>query len=257
MQFFSLPILEIIMWKKIGITLAIIIVLFISDFIIWGLTPQTAQSIALGGMQSNQDVSVSQVGKWTVFTPTAQQPETGMIFYPGGHVDARSYAHLLNEISAAGYQVVLAPMPLNLAFLGLNQASEIILEFDQIDQWVLTGHSLGGAMSVQYAKNNPNTLDGLILWGSYPAKNSDLSDQDLAAASIYGTLDGLSSLEEIEATKPLLPSGTQFIAIKGGNHAQFGSYGFQKGDLEAAISPEEQQKLIVEATVQFLESIRN
>ena len=43
------------------------------------------------------------------------------------------------------------------------------------------------------------------------------------------------------------------VEIEGGNHAQFGNYGPQKGDLPATISAEEQQARTVAAIEEFLE----
>ena len=42
------------------------------------------------------------------------------------------------------------------------------------------------------------------------------------------------------------------VVIDGGNHSQFGNYGFQKGDGEARISREEQEDRTVEAILNFL-----
>ena len=42
------------------------------------------------------------------------------------------------------------------------------------------------------------------------------------------------------------------VEIEGGNHAQFGNYGPQKGDLTAAISAEEQQAQTVATIEAFL-----
>ena len=42
------------------------------------------------------------------------------------------------------------------------------------------------------------------------------------------------------------------VEIQGGNHAQFGNYGPQKGDLPATISAEKQQEQTVEAIGVFL-----
>lgn len=44
------------------------------------------------------------------------------------------------------------------------------------------------------------------------------------------------------------------VAVEGGNHAQFGNYGKQRGDAEATISREEQQDITVEAINKFLMS---
>jgi hypothetical protein len=52
--------------------------------------------------------------------------------------------------------------------------------------------------------------------------------------------------------KKIMPPATQFVVMDGGNHAQFGDYGLQPGDKTATISRAEQQKQIVEASVNFL-----
>lgn len=46
---------------------------------------------------------------------------------------------------------------------------------------------------------------------------------------------------------------TNTVPIEGGNHAQFGDYGPQKGDLPAAISAQEQQAQTVTAVAEFIE----
>jgi hypothetical protein len=105
------------------------------------------------------------------------------------------------------------------------------------------------------AARSPDAVQGLALWASYPASGDDLSDRALAVASIYGTRDGLASLAEIEASRLLLPPDTQWTALEGGNHAQFGWYGPQSGDGEATLSREEQQAQIVAATLALLERV--
>ena len=73
--------------------------------------------------------------------------------------------------------------------------------------------------------------------------------------SIYGTRDGLTTGDKIEASRPLLPPDTAWVAIEGGNHAQFGWYGPQSGDNPATISREDQQAQIVAATLALLLSL--
>ena len=48
-----------------------------------------------------------------------------------------------------------------------------------------------------------------------------------------------------------LPEGTSLKVIDGGNHAQFGHYGPQKGDGIATISREEQQRLTAAAILEL------
>ena len=73
--------------------------------------------------------------------------------------------------------------------------------------------------------------------------------------SVYATLDGLASLEEIEASRGLLPPDAEFVRIDGGNHGQFGWYGAQRGDNEATIARQEQQAQIVRASARLLQDV--
>ena len=99
---------------------------------------------------------------------------------------------------------------------------------------------MGGARASQLASEHPAQIDGLILMGAYiygdcPAEKT---------LTIYGSLN--QSVEDhIDYTENI-------VEIEGGNHAQFGNYGPQKGDLPAAISAEEQQKQTVAAIEAFL-----
>ncbi|MBI3151268.1 MAG: alpha/beta hydrolase, partial [Chloroflexi bacterium] len=175
-------------------------------------------------------------------------------FYPGGRVDHRAYAPLLRLIAERGYFVVLVPAPLNLPFFDVNVSAHVIAHYPEIQQWAVGGHSLGGVAASTYAANHPD-IKGLVLWASYPA-NDVLKSMDTKAISIYGTNDGLTTSEKINESRALLPADAEFVAIEGGNHAQFASYGLQAGDNKAAISPEEQWTQIANATVEFLEGLK-
>ena len=94
-------------------------------------------------------------------------------------------------------------------------------------------------MTTRLAYRNPGAVEGLALWASYPATSDDLSGRDLAVTSVYGTRDGLATEDRNDVSRPLLPSGTQGVAIEGGNHSQSGWYVPQSGDNEATISREE------------------
>jgi dienelactone hydrolase len=210
--------------------------------------------VAEAALRSSSDVQVES-GDWLLFQPAGEQPTTGLVFYPGGLVDAQAYAPFAQDIAAQGYLVAIPSMPLNLAVLGIGQAQEVIDAHPQIQHWAVGGHSLGGAMAAQFIKDYPRAAEGLVLWGAYPSGNTDISCRVLQAASIYGTHDGLSSPEEIEATKELLPPETVYVALEGGNHAQFGYYGPQRGDLDPELSQQEQRDQVVKATIDLLSGL--
>ena len=78
-------------------------------------------------------------------------------------------------------------------------------------------------------------LMGAYIYGDYP---------DEKTLTIYGSLN--QSVEDhIDYTENI-------VEIQGGNHAQFGNYGPQKGDLPAEISAQEQQSQTVAAIQDFL-----
>jgi len=110
-------------------------------------------------------------------------------------------------------------------------------------------------MAANFAVKNPEQVEGVVFLAAYPASSDSLADSSLKVVSIYGTNDGLATGSKIDESRPLLPAGTRFVAIEGGNHAQFGHYGAQSGDNPAAISQSVQQQRAVEATTALLRSL--
>jgi hypothetical protein len=234
--------------------LLILPILLGAGFVIWASTPLGPMPEALAALALDSTVTV-ETEPWLVFRPATTEPTTGFVLYPGGRVDYRSYAPTARALAATGYLVVIPPMPLSLAVLAPGRAAEVIDAFPEIETWAVGGHSLGGAMAAHYVYENPGTVDGLVLWASYPPSSDDLSGrQDLAVVSIYGTLDRQAE-EGIPASRTLLPVATEWVVIEGGNHAQFGWYSEQPGDNPATISREAQQAEIVAATAAFLKAL--
>ena len=189
---------------------------------------------------------------WLIFTPTEQPAREGFIFYPGGRVAPEAYAPLARALAEDGVLAVIPPMPLNLAILNPDAATAVIAAHPQVQTWAIGGHSLGGVMAARFAYVNPDAVDGLALLAAYPEDQLDLSQRELALATIYGDRDGLATAAEIEASFNRLPSHTQKILIAGANHAQFGWYGAQEGDLPATISRGDQQEQVVAAVLRVL-----
>ncbi|OGO28539.1 MAG: hypothetical protein A2Z16_17550 [Chloroflexi bacterium RBG_16_54_18] len=83
-----------------------------------------------------------------------------------------------------------------------------------------------------------------------------LSSKGGEKASASGDRVPSHTEQGVQETKLLLPPGTIFIIIGGGNHSQFGWYGNQPGDAEATISREEQQAQVLQATLQLLAGLQ-
>ncbi|MBM4429135.1 MAG: alpha/beta hydrolase [Chloroflexi bacterium] len=231
-----------------------LLVLAAAGFVAWATIIPAPMPEALAALQSDAQVSVSS-SPWLVFRPAGRAPDTGLILYPGGRVDPRAYAPTARAIAAEGYLVAVVPMPLNLAVLGIGRASGVINAFPEVQRWAIGGHSLGGAMAASFVRRHPDRVAGLVLWASYPSSSGDLSTSALRVISISGTRDGLSTPDKIQGSRALLPATTLWVAIEGGNHAQFGWYGLQAGDGEATVSRQEQQAQVVQATVELLRSM--
>ncbi|MBT7600388.1 MAG: alpha/beta hydrolase, partial [Anaerolineae bacterium] len=84
--------------KRISIGIIIILVLATIGFVWWGNTPLEAMPEALAALESDNDVLVINK-KWMVFSPINTSTKTGVIIYPGGHVDPRAYTPLAKEIA--------------------------------------------------------------------------------------------------------------------------------------------------------------
>jgi hypothetical protein len=209
---------------------------------------------ALAALQSDARVVVESE-PWLIFRPAGKEVSTGLILYPGGRVDARAYAPAARALAEQGYLTVLVPMPLDLAFFAPDRAADVMAAFPEVENWAVGGHSLGGAMAASFVRQNPETVDGLALWAAYPAGGNDLSKSGQDVVSIYGTRDVVATEDDIAASRSLLPLDTGWVAIEGGNHAQFGWYGPQAGDNAATISRHEQQAQIVTVTLELLQQI--
>jgi pimeloyl-ACP methyl ester carboxylesterase len=245
--------MRILKWLLVAIL--VLVVLAAGAFTAWAYSPLGPAPEALAALESDNKVAV-ELRPWITFRPTHEQPTTGLILYPGGRVDPRSYAPAARAIAEQGYLVVIPPMPFNLAVIGANRADEVIAAHPEIQNWSIGGHSLGGAMAAAYAHGKPEAVEGLVLWAAYPADNNSLSDRDLKVTSIFGSNDGLATPDKIAASRALLPPSTVWARIVGGNHAQFGAYGPQSGDGQATIDPADQQEQVVAATIALLEAIR-
>ena len=242
-------------WWIILLVLVLVPALGLGGFVLWAQMTAPPMPEALAALESDSTVQVT-AARWLVFTPVQGEPQVGLILYPGGRVDVRSYAPAARAIAQEGYLVVLVPMPLNLAVLSPDAATAVIASFPEIDKWVIGGHSLGGAMAARYAYAHPSSVHGLVLWAAYPDNRNDLSAADLRVTSISATRDGLATVEKIDVSRSLLPPTTEWVVIEGGNHAQFGWYGPQSGDQTATISREVQQQEIVAATLRLLEGLK-
>ncbi len=242
------------MWKKIALSLLAAAVILIAAYLIWAANPPAIGEHAEALMQSSDDVEVIE-NDGVIFSP--KNPNgTAFLFYPGARVRPEAYAVEMHPIAAAGFTVIVPKMPFNMAAFHPGKATKIIADHPEIDNWVIGGHSLGGAMAGVYLGKH-RELDGIIFWASYPPNNTNLSDYEGVVSSISGELDGLATPQKVDASRQNLPKSAEYLQIQGGNHAQFGDYGAQSGDNPATITPEDQWNQIIKASLKALEAAQS
>lgn len=240
--------------RRVFLGLLIVLVVGTLGFVVWAEDAYQPNAVAWQALQSDGMVKVTQYSGFITFQPVNQRTTIGFIFYPGGRVDYRAYAPVLREIAARGYFVAVVRVKLNLAFFDVNAADKVVSQFPEINKWAIGGHSLGGVAAALYTNTHQDKISAIAFWASYPADDK-LKNSNILMLSLHGSNDGVATDAKIEAAKTLMPTHTQFITIDGGNHGQFGSYGFQAGDNPATISPEEQWTQTADATASLLASL--
>ncbi|WP_294702365.1 alpha/beta fold hydrolase [uncultured Flavonifractor sp.] len=224
-------------WLVAGGILLLILAILMGAFLWYVSDYYRAENVALEVMAQGSGITVQD--NLTILSPT-YPTDTAIIFYPGAKVEAEAYLPLLDQIRQTGVTCILVHMPFNMAIFDADAAEEVISRFPEIQHWYVAGHSMGGAMASKFASDHPDQVDGLILMGAYIY--GDYPDEK--TLTIYGSLN--QSVEDhIDYTENI-------VEIEGGNHAQFGNYGPQKGDPPAEISAEEQQAQTVTAIEAFL-----
>lgn len=225
--------------NRILIGLLLLIILLVGAFYIYASDYYRADEVAIAVMQSDAITLVED--NFIVLSPNTPG-DTAIIFYPGAKVEYFSYLPMMEKIMlSSNVTCILVKMPFNMAIFDSDAADKIINRFPDIENWYLAGHSMGGAMASDFASKNQDKIMGLLLFGAYIFGNYPEEN----ALTVYGSFN-TSVEEKINYTENI-------VVIEGGNHAQFGNYGKQKGDPDATISSEEQQNIAVVAVHEFLE----
>ena len=240
-------------WVTLGLAAMVI-------FVGWSLVAYRASAEARLAIRSDSTVAVSYAdGIWT-FAPRrhASAGIPALVFLPGALVDPVAYAPLLRAVAIAGFPAFLVELPRRGAFGGtespvLDQRFARLLAASSTPRhWMIAGHSRGAVVASALAAERRAGFAGLVLIGSSHPRDIDLSGLSLPVTKIVGTRDGLASRAEVESNRAKLPTATHWVWVEGGNHSQFGWYGFQPGDRRATIEAAVQRAMMIEAFIAAL-----
>ena len=192
-------------------------------------------------------VSVSKIKEGYYFDGPGES--TAIIFFSGAKVQEIAYSPLMHRLAERGKDCFLVKVPFRIAFLGTGKADKIMSQYNY-PEWYLAGHSMGGVAASSLAKSRPEMVSGVILLASYPS--APLSD-NFRMLTVYGTEDGCLDRDAYENSRSNWPKDTKEEEIEGGNHAQFGAYGEQKGDGTAQISEKQQWDQTADAITSWID----
>lgn len=235
--------------KNIFKAVAVVVIIALVSSLAWLLNAYEPQDVARENLVPSSDVEVVE-GDITEFIPKDVVSNTGVIIYPGARIDVKAYAPLANRLAQNGYKVFAVDMPFNMAIFSSHKADKVIEENKDIENWVIVGHSLGGAMATNAISTN-NKIKGIVYLASYPSGDK-IKDSGAKVLSIWGSKDGVINFDNMIKAKEDLPKDTQYVEIEGGNHSAFGDYGLQKGDTKSIIPENKQLDITVESICNFI-----
>src|SRR5436189_5301552 len=203
---------------------------------LWLANSYRTRGVSDETLQSSPTISVVDWAKMLEFFPASSNSTSALIFICGSGVSAHAYAPLLRPIAEAGYAVFVVELPCWFAPLeshkqgALDRVRSVIATHPQISHWVISGHSLGGALACRVAKSDSKAFSAIVLIGTTHPKQDDLSSLPVPVTTVYGSNDGIEPASRMYSNRGLLPKDTQWVEIQGGNHSHFGHYGHQLFD---------------------------
>lgn len=223
-------------WVRVGLALLVLMPLAAYlAFRPWG--------VAADVLQTHGSVAVTTSDEAIVFAP-AEPRSSGLLLLPGCPVDPVAYAPLARRIAEEGHAAMIVKIPYRCASspnleAQLERRVHALAATSPATRWVLAGHSRGAAHTARIATTRPNDIAAYILIGTSHPRDHDLSRLAIDVTKVAATLDGVAGPAQFETAR--LPASTEWVRIEGGNHAQFGFYGYQLFDGRAMITRDAQQ----------------
>lgn len=141
--------------KHIRIGLAV----FWLSAVAWLLLNMQARGIDPAVLQSDDSVHVSVTATTLAFTPAIDTARVGLLFYPGALADPKAYAPMARAVAEAGYEVIVIELPFRTAPLKRHreqvvQRTRAFTLSEGGRRWMIGGHSKGGALAAQFARDD-------------------------------------------------------------------------------------------------------
>lgn len=229
--------------KIISLTLVSLILLLIVGLAIYSSTAYKALDEMYTQIDLISDDNIVMDEKLDHIKLEIENPIANIVFIPGGLVVPEAYLYLAYNLALEGYNVTISKPLFHLAILTPNYTNKFI---DKSLENIYIGHSLGGLIASGVSSSN-DSISKLILLASYPNKINSTHSLSITASN-----DGVINHELYDMNTPLYLQNYETFIIDGGNHAGFGWYGAQKGDLNPTITIKQQQDITIQQIIEFI-----
>jgi pimeloyl-ACP methyl ester carboxylesterase len=230
------------LWVRAGVLVliaspAVMYVMFRAQ----GLPPETFATTA--------SLRVTESDYYVRFAP-AQAGTAAWMLLPGCPADPHAYAPLARAVAEQGVLSVIVKVPYRCAPWPQHQAALRQRVLGIIDScvdcaWTLAGHSRGARHALELTRSLPaGRVASIVLMGSTHPREESYASLGIPVLKILASEDGVAPPDDALAHRDLLPASARWEVIDGGNHAQFGYYGYQLWDHPAKISREQQHQQV-------------
>jgi hypothetical protein len=244
-------------WRSLGKRLAVwlvaLLVVAAAGAVAYAETGPGAEADELRALEENPDVEVvERSGGFVLRDPDPDGDRAGLVFYPGGRVEAAAYLPALAPlVERTDVRVYVPRVPLRLAVLDPGRAGSVRTGEDVTATYV-GGHSLGGAMACRYAANNDDGVEGVVLLAAYCV--DDVSATDLAVLTVTGERDNVTDPQNLRESRDLVPPDARFVEMAGFNHSSFAAYHGQPGDDPETVSDSEARRRLGDVLVGWFDN---
>lgn len=145
---------------------------------LWVANKMRTRGVSADMLRTSPAVAVREGNGAVEFRPVRTHRGSGLIFFCGAGVSAHAYAPLLRPIAEAGYPVFIIKLPYRFAAFDSHQetaiarARSVIATHPAITQWVVSGHSLGGALTASTVRSGPPAgVAAIVLIGTTHPRN--------------------------------------------------------------------------------------
>jgi Lysophospholipase L1 and related esterases len=173
--------------------------------------------------------------------------DKALIFY--SRSGKRKASSLLKKVAEGGADCFLVKFSSGSAASGYSKAEQVMKEYPH-KHWYLGGNFRGGVLAADYAAENSEKFEGLILLSSY--SDRDLSDCNLKVLSLYNRDDSDKTKERIKTARLRMPDSYEEYRVEGERFAWYMNYGRNERQGTVMVSVGKGRKLAAEKILDMM-----